>query len=166
MNIADILTPARALCNAPGTSKKRALESIADFISQDIPSLDANALFKQLICRERLGSTAIGHGIAIPHCRMEGCTQITGALVKLAQPVDFDAMDDKPVDLLFVLLVPEQACEEHLQILKGLAQLFNSADTRNALRQAGDSLTLYEIAINAQSGESYPLQHKAGRGIV
>lgn len=156
MDIADILTPERTLCNAPGTSKKRALEHVAEFICRDIPDLDAGSLFKQLICRERLGSTGIGHGIAIPHCRLDGCQHITGALVKLTDPVDFDAADNQPVDLLFVLLVPEQACDEHLQILKRLAELFNSASTRQAMRRAEGGLSLYDIACSAAGESSIP----------
>ena len=154
MDIADILTPSRTLCNTPGTSKKRALERVAEFICQDIPGLDAGVLFKQLICRERLGSTGIGHGIAIPHCRLDGCQQITGALVKLTDPVDFDAADNQPVDLLLVLLVPEQACDEHLLVLKRLAELFNSASTRKAMRRAEDSHSLYHIACSAADESS------------
>ena len=164
MGIVDILTPARTLCDAPGTSKKNALQRVADFVCQDIPSLDASALFTQLICRERLGSTGIGHGIAIPHCRLDGCAEITGALVRLAEAIDFDAIDNEPVDILFVLLVPEQACDEHLQILKRLAELFSSAGTRDALRQAKDSQALYNIACAAASTDSDTAQPPLQRG--
>lgn len=113
MTIARILSSSRTHCDTAASSKKRALEHIADFICQDMPDLDAGVLFKNLINRERLGSTGIGEGIAIPHCRMSNCPDITGALVRLAEPVDFDALDDEPVDLLFTLLVPEEACDEH-----------------------------------------------------
>lgn len=155
MRIADILTPARTLVGGTGSSKKRALENIADFIHEDLPALNANALFKSLINREKLGSTGIGHGIAIPHSRLADCPTITGALVHLAEPVDFDAVDDQPVDLLFVLLVPEEACDEHLQVLGRLASLLSNASTRAALRGARTSEALFQVAIeqDEQQGE-------------
>ena len=145
--IADILTPSRTLVGGAGTSKKRALEHVAEFIHQDMPSLEAGVLCKSRINREKLGSTGIGRGIAIPHCRMKLCHHITGALVRLSEPVDFDAMDDQAVDLMFVLLVPEEAREEHLQVLGRLAELFNDDDFRAALRAAEDSQALYERAV-------------------
>lgn len=161
MSITSILTPARTHCCVTGSSKKRVLEKIALLVSEDIPSLDAGALFKNLVCREKLGSTAIGHGIAIPHCRMSGCSAITGALIRLQQPIDFDAMDEQAVDLLFVLLVPEQACDEHLQTLGQLAQLFSRQEFRDALRAAPDNQALYQAAISfepiAQGSENSPL---------
>ena len=147
MSITSILTPARTHCCVTGSSKKRVLEKIALLVSEDIPSLDAGALFKNLVCREKLGSTAIGHGIAIPHCRMNSCSAITGALIRLEQAIDFDATDEQPVDLLFVLLVPEEACDEHLQTLGQLAQLFSRRDFRDALRAAPDNQSLYQAAI-------------------
>ena len=146
MSITSILTPSRTHAAVTGSSKKRVLEKIAQLVSDDIPSLNSGALFKNLIAREKLGSTAIGEGIAIPHCRMGMCEQITGALIRLREPIDFDAADDQQVDLLFVLLVPEQACDEHLQTLAELAGLFNREDFRLALRAAGDSQQLYEAA--------------------
>lgn len=147
MSITSILTPARTHCCVTGSSKKRVLENIAQLVSEDIPSLDASVLFKNLVGREKLGSTAIGHGIAIPHCRMSLCPDITGALIHLEQAVDFDAIDDQAVDLLFVLLVPEEACDEHLQTLGQLAQLFSRQEVRDALRAAPDDQALYDTAI-------------------
>lgn len=147
MPITDILTPSRTVIDAEASSKKRALEKVSSFISEDIPSLNASSLFKSLIAREKLGSTAIGQGIAIPHCRLQHCQHIAGALVRLTAPVDFDAMDEEPVDLLFVLLVPDEACEEHLQVLGQLARLFSDEDCRSALRSATSSEAMYEIAV-------------------
>ena len=94
--------------DAPGVSKKRLFETIARIISDDQPSLVYEEVFDQLIAREKLGSTGLGQGIAIPHCRVEHCPQPLGTLVTLEQPIDFDAPDDQPVDLLFALLVPER----------------------------------------------------------
>ncbi len=152
MSIAAILTPSRTYCAVTGSSKKRVLERISQLISEDLPALDYGTLFKNLIAREKLGSTAIGEGIAIPHCRMNMCEEVTGALIRLQEPVDFEAADDQLVDLLFVLLVPEQACDEHLQALAELAGLFNREDFRTALRAAGDSQQLYQAATNFAPG--------------
>ena len=162
MSIISILTPARTHCSVAGSSKKRVLENIAQLVSEDIPSLDASVLFKNLVGREKLGSTAIGHGIAIPHCRMSMCPEVTGALIHLEQAVDFEALDEQAVDLLFVLLVPEEACDEHLQTLGQLAQLFSRQEVRDALRAAPDNQTLYETAIRfAQTAEQQLSQDHA-----
>ena len=142
----DILTPARTLCHAPGSSKKKLFETIAGAIAEDQLSLTADEVFDQLIAREKLGSTGLGRGIAIPHCRVSNCTHPLGTLVTLAEPIDFDAPDDQPVDLLFVLLVPEEAHQQHLDILAGIARLFSQAEFCERLRSAGDSGELYAIA--------------------
>lgn len=148
MNIDTILSPSRTLCSATGSSKKRVLENIANFICEDVATLNANQLFDGLIARERLGSTGLGNGIAIPHCRNECCDSIIGSLVKLEEPVDFDAIDNQPVDLLFVLLVPEQANDEHLSALAKIAELFNDADFCQRLRSSQDSEQLYQLAVS------------------
>ena len=110
-------------------------------------TFDSKELFSALINREKLGSTGFGDGIAIPHCRLASCTQVTGALVRLANAVDFDAIDQQPVDLLFVLLVPLQATDEHLQILATLAGSFGQLEFRAGLREATDAAAMYKIAI-------------------
>lgn len=147
MQLDTILSPGRTLCGAPGISKKRTLENIAHFICEDIPTLDANDLFDNLVARERLGSTGLGQGIAIPHSRMKSCNKIIGSLIKLQRPVDFDAIDSEPVDLLFVLLVPEQATDEHLKVLSELAQRFSNAEFCNNLRQAENNEALFSAAM-------------------
>jgi PTS system nitrogen regulatory IIA component len=149
MNIADILSPDRTSCDAPGVSKKRLLEFIADFFSEHTDFIDANPLYQQLIERERLGSTGIGEGIAVPHCRLSGCPRITGILLKLNNPVDFDAIDGEPVDLIFALVVPDEQNDEHLQTLSSIAELLQSSDVREQLRNCSNSNTLYQIATSA-----------------
>ncbi|MFT5691914.1 MAG: PTS system nitrogen regulatory IIA component [Oceanicoccus sp.] len=147
IQINSILTPGRTLCGAPGNSKKRVIENVAGFICEDIPFLDTNELFDKLITREKLGSTGLGHGIAIPHCRVQNCTSIIGTLVKLENAIDFEAIDDESVDLLFILLVPEQAHDEHLQVLATLAEKFSDEDFCNRLRSTTNSESLYVAAI-------------------
>lgn len=142
----DILTPARTLCRAPGVSKKRLFETIAGVISEDQPALVYDEVFSLLIAREKLGSTGLGQGIAIPHCRVDACPEPLGTLVTLEQAIDFDAPDEQPVDLLFVLLVPGEAHQQHLDILANVARLFSQPDFCQQLRSAPDSEALFELA--------------------
>ena len=102
-----------------------------------------------LIAREKLGSTGLGQGIAIPHCRVGDCPEPLGTLISLEEPIPFDAPDDRAVDLLFVLLVPEEAHQQHLDILATVASLFSQADFCSRLRGARDDRTLYDIACSA-----------------
>lgn len=145
--LTEILTPGRTVCHAPGVSKKRLFETIAHIISEDQPSLSYDEVFAQLIAREKLGSTGLGQGIAIPHCRMDACPKPLGTLLTLDQPIDFDAPDEQPVDLLFVLLVPGEADQQHLDILANVARLFSQEGFCSKLRAATDQRQLYETAI-------------------
>ena len=147
MQIESLISPGRTLCGIEGGSKKRALELLANSIAQDIPEIDADELFRRLIGRERLGSTGIGHGVAIPHCRIDRCEAAVGALITLADPIDFDAIDSQPVDILFAMLVPEDAHDEHLQTLATLAGALNNPDYRQRLRKATSDEDLYQAAI-------------------
>jgi len=142
----EILTPARTACQVPGVSKKRLFETIARIISDDQPSLEYEEVFTHLIAREKLGSTGLGQGIAIPHCRLDSCPRPLGTLVTLEQGIDFDAPDERPVDLLFALLVPGEANQQHLDILASVARLFHQADFCRQLRAARDAQSLYELA--------------------
>lgn len=149
----QILTPGRSLVNVPGGSKKRVLEQIAHLIANDQPDYDAQIIFESLVAREKLGSTGFGNGIAIPHCRLTGCKTPLSAVMRLETPVDFDAIDGEPVDLLFVLLVPEQATDEHLELLRQIATILDRPEVRERLRQASDSATLYQTVVDAQNGQ-------------
>ena len=146
--ISQLLTPGRTACCVPGISKKRLLETIARIISEDQVSMPYNAVLSRLIAREKLGSTGLGQGIAIPHCRVDNCTHALGTLVTLEEAIDFDAPDGNPVDILFVLLVPEEAQQQHLDILAGIAGLFSQQSYCEQLRHAGDAATLYYTATN------------------
>ncbi len=146
MQIEELLTPGRTLCGIEGVSKKRALEILANTIAQDVPAIDADELFRRLIARERLGSTGIGHGIAIPHCRVEHCNGTLGALITLKHPIDFDAIDSEPVDILFAMLVPEDAHSEHLQTLAALAAKLSDSEFRARLRTADSDASLFAAA--------------------
>ncbi len=150
MRLENILNPNLILCQSPGVSKKRTLESIARFLAENVNGLDAEDIFMRLIQRERLGSTGIGNGIAIPHCRIPNCQEVVGALVSLDNPIDFEAIDDNPVDLIFVLLVPEESFNEHLETLATLAGLFNEDAFCQGLRHARSQQELFKAAIEYQ----------------
>lgn len=147
MQIQSLISPGRTLCGVEAGSKKRALELLANTIAQDIPDIDADELFRSLIGRERLGSTGIGHGIAIPHCRVDQCNGTVGALITLADPIDFDAIDSQPVDILFAMLVPQDAHTEHLQTLAALAEALNKSEYRQRLRAATSNEALFQAAL-------------------
>ena len=136
MGIADLLTPERVVCGATVTSKKRTLELLSSLLADVDPDLSENDIFNGLVARERLGSTGLGHGVAIPHGRFQHIEGAYGAVVKLNEPVDFDAIDGEPVDLVFALMVPEAATEVHLQLLSSLAEMFRNESVRSALREA------------------------------
>lgn len=120
----------------PASSKKRILEQAARLLAANVEEPAAEQIFERLLERERLGSTGLAGGVALPHARMPGISESRGAFLRLAEPVEFDALDGQPVDLVFALLVPEDATEEHLQLLARLAAMFNSEELRSRLREA------------------------------
>ncbi|WP_025856310.1 PTS IIA-like nitrogen regulatory protein PtsN [Pseudomonas sp. CHM02] len=153
IRLETILTPGRSLVNVPGGSKKRALEQIANLIGREVPELDTQAVYEALIAREKLGSTGFGNGIAIPHCRLRGCDTPVSALLHLDAPIDFDAIDGAPVDLLFVLLVPEAATDAHLELLRQIASMLDRKDVRDKLRSASSNEALYQVVLDEQNGQ-------------
>ncbi|PZQ43247.1 MAG: PTS fructose transporter subunit IIA, partial [Ectopseudomonas oleovorans] len=110
-------------------------------------------IFESLIAREKLGSTGFGNGIAIPHCRLAGCSAPISAVLHLETAVDFDAIDGVPVDLLFVLLVPEAATDAHLDLLRQIASMLDRQDVRERLRQAKSGEDLYQVVVDIQNGQ-------------
>lgn len=148
MQLVDIISPDRVVSNVQAKSKKRALEAISEVIALNPDtSMGANDIFDSLIARERLGTTAIGHGIAIPHGRIKESFETIGAFVQLKEGIDCDALDNQPVRLLFAVLVPEKTNEEHLELLARLAQMFTNADLREKLFAAQDNKTLYDLLV-------------------
>jgi len=145
MQLSELLTTDRVVCNLSTQSKKRALEEISELISRGESRVTINEVFDSLLARERLGGTGIGHGVAIPHGRLKNTDMTIGAFIKLENAVDFDAIDNQPVDLIFALLVPENSTQEHLQVLASIAGMFNDEQTRDKLRQADSAEQLYQI---------------------
>ena len=142
--VAKLLSPADVLLDLQVSSKKRLFEQVG-LLFENQHALARSVVFDSLFARERLGSTGLGQGVAIPHGRIKGLKEALGAFVRIAQPVPFDAPDGNPVTLVFVLLVPEKATEKHLQILSELAQMFSDKSLREAMRGAADAAALYEL---------------------
>ena len=142
--VAKLLTPTCIVLDLSVSSKKRLFEQIG-LLFENNNGLARNLVFDSLFARERLGSTGLGQGVAIPHGRIKGLKEALGAFIRLAQPVPFDAPDGKPVTLVFALLVPEQATEWHLQLLSELAQMFSDRALRDALASAPDAQALHKL---------------------
>lgn len=145
MQISEILTSDRILCNVDVSSKKAALEMLAALIAGASSSLSGPEVFYTLLSRERLGGTGLGNGIALPHGRMKNGLATIGAFIKLKQGVDYDAADEQPVDLIFALLVPEHSTDEHLQVLAQLAAKFNEPEFLTQLRREEANEAIYTL---------------------
>ena len=142
--LANLLTADQVVLGLDASSKKRVFEQ-AGILFESRLGLARSVIFDSLFARERLGSTGLGQGVAIPHGRIKGLKQAAGAFLRLAQPVPFDSPDGRPVDLLFVLLVPEQATEQHLQILSELAQRFSDRTFREKLASASEATDILAL---------------------
>lgn len=134
MQIVDILTPERTLCQVQVTNKEQVFKYVSQVLATGSHSLSSHEIFECLVEREQLGSTGLGKGIAIPHARVRQGEVSLAAFLQLNQGIEFDALDNKPVDLLFALVVPEQATQEHLELLAQLAAMFSDAHFREQLR--------------------------------
>ena len=145
MQLSEIINVNRIRNDIDVKSKKRALEELSNLIVQDQNQLDASDIFDSLISRERLGATGVGYGIAIPHGRIKNCQKITGAFIQLNNGVDFNTIDNQPVDIMFALIVPEESTDEHLQVLALLASMFNDENFRQKLHQSKSNEETYQL---------------------
>ena len=145
--IAPLLPEAYILLDVDAATKKRLFEQIAQLFEEHA-KLSAPAVLACLSARERLGSTGLGQGIAIPHGRLKGLKQAVGAFVRPRHPIPFDAPDGKPVTQVFVLLVPEQATDEHLQLLSELAEMFSAREFRDRIGAATDAAGVHGLFEN------------------
>jgi len=142
--VAKLLPLPNVLPDLAASSKKRLFEQIG-LLFENQNGIARGTVFESLFARERLGSTGLGQGVAIPHGRIKNLKEAVGAFVRLAQPVAFDAPDGKPVSLVFALLVPEHATEKHLEILSELAQMFSDRALREAMALAADAAALHQV---------------------
>ena len=142
--LTNILSVSQILLDLDVGSKKRVFEQAGALFEAHL-GLARSIIFDSLFAREKLGSTGLGQGVAIPHGRIKGLKHAAGAFMRLATPVPFDSPDGRPVNLLFILLVPEQATEEHLQILSELAQRFSDRNFRESLQSAADPAAIVTL---------------------
>jgi PTS system nitrogen regulatory IIA component len=145
MQPSDLLeTRSVSLANTAG-SKKRVLEEAAALLAAAFSDAEQESIYERLLERERLGSTGVGRGVALPHARIDGLTRAHGAFVQLAEGVDYDAIDGQPVDLVFALVVPQEATAEHLQLLAKLAALFSDDGLCARLRKGTSAKELLAV---------------------
>jgi PTS system nitrogen regulatory IIA component len=140
----------QALSEQSLLSKKRVFERAAEAMGGSL-NLSSETIYRALLAREKLGSTAIGEGIAIPHCRINDCAVPAGCLVTLQEPIDFGSADGQDVDIIFVLLVPEEATEAHLKLLAALARSFSNAEVRDRVRQTQDPEALKQLLVSGDA---------------
>lgn len=142
--LASILPPAQVLVSVDATSKKRAFEE-AGLLFENLHGLSRALVTDSLFSRERLGSTGLGHGVAIPHGRIKGLKAPMAAVFLLANPIGFDAPDEQAVQLMIFLLVPEAATQKHLEILSEIAELLSDASLREKLNSSTDAAHLHSL---------------------
>jgi PTS system nitrogen regulatory IIA component len=145
MHLIDLLAPSRVVAGASATSKKKLLDVLSGLLADGAGAPLERQVFDSLCGRERLGSTGLGQGVAIPHGRTAGLPSAVGAFVRLDEPLDFSAIDGRPVDLVFALAVPEHFTNQHLLLLSQLAEMFSDAGFTQQLREAPDSAALYRL---------------------
>ena len=140
----------QALSKQSLLSKKRVFERAAEAMGAAL-NLSSETIYRALLAREKLGSTAIGEGIAIPHCRINECSEAAGCLVTLQESIDYGSADGQDVDVIFVLLVPEEATEAHLKLLAALARSFSNAEVRDRVRQTQDPEALKQLLLSGDA---------------
>ena len=143
----QILAPERVRSNVPAGSRKRTLQVLGEVFADADPELSALSVFDRLVARERLGSTGLGEGCALPHARVPGLGRTLAAFLRLRAGVDFDSPDHEPVDLVFGLLVPEESTDEHLEILAAIAGVFSDARVRSSIRSVEEPTRIREVLV-------------------
>lgn len=144
MSISNILSLEHIQLDVRARCKREVLQVLAEQVAE-IADQDKQTIFDMLLDREKLGSTGVGDGVAIPHAKIDGLAKVTGALIRLEKPVDFDALDSNPVDLCFLLLAPSNATAAHLKALAKVARLLRDDETRDALRTADSAKSAHVI---------------------
>lgn len=144
MNIADIISKSAVLDHVQASGKRELIQSLAEKIS-DFSGLDERVIFDAVWERENLGSTGYGEGVAFPHARIEGLDKVCGMFARLDEPVDFDSLDNKPVDLVFLLISPENSGADHLTALAALSRILKTEGSCEKLRKARSIDEIYAI---------------------
>jgi PTS system nitrogen regulatory IIA component len=144
MPLSDIVAPNAVIPALKVNGKKQVLQELSARAAE-LSGLDSRIIFETLLQRERLGSTGIGHGIAIPHCKLSKLDRLFGVFARLDRAVDFESLDGQPVDLVFLLLAPEGAGADHLKALAQIARLLRDPETAGKLRQSRDAGSIYAV---------------------
>ncbi|KZL19371.1 Nitrogen regulatory protein [Pseudovibrio axinellae] len=150
MDLNELLRPEAVIANLKANSKKQALQELAERASEICGETERD-IFDTLLQRERLGSTGVGNGIAIPHGKIVNLDGLHGLFARLDKPIEFDSLDDQPVDLIFVLLAPEGAGADHLKALARVARLLRNNEIASKLRATTDATALYSILTHPQA---------------
>ena len=153
MDISDLILPESVVANLRVASKKQALQELAKKAAE-ITGQPERALFEVLMERERLGTTGVGHGIGIPHGKLPELDRLYGLFARLETPIDFDAIDDQPVDLIFVLLAPETAGADHLKALARVSRLFRDRAVCEKLRGTDSAEAIYALLTQSQASHA------------
>jgi nitrogen PTS system EIIA component len=153
MDISDLITPDRVVAHLKATSKKQALQELARRAAT-FTGLHERAIFEVLLERERLGTTGVGHGIAIPHGKLPSLDKLYGLFARLDAPIDFDAIDEQPVDLVFLLLAPESAGADHLKALARVSRLLRDRGFCEKLRGSSNSDALYALLTDSPASHA------------
>ena len=153
MDLGDLLTPQDIEPAMRASSKRQLLQDLSDRASRET-SIPARQIFETLLQRERLGSTGVGNGIAIPHGKLPGLPRICGLFVRLDRPIDFEALDDEPVDLVFLLLAPEGSGADHLKALARIARVMRQADIVDKLRNTADAAAIYTLLTESPASDA------------
>ncbi len=144
IELSDVLSPGAVVLDLKASSKRQVLRALAERVAE-AHALDARPVLEALLEREKLGTTGIGDRLAIPHAKLDGLDRLVGVFARLQTPVDFDALDDEPVDLVFLLLAPTGAAAEHLKALARVARIFRDDELCEALRQAPNPRVTYDL---------------------
>ena len=153
MLLEEIINPDAVLCNAHARSKKHCLEILSELLVRSQPDISADDIFGSLIERERLGCTSLDAGVAFPRCRVEGIDRCIAAMIKLSEPIDFDASDGEPVDLVFGLMVPKEVTDSHHADIAMITDRLSDAGLRRKLREATSSSALYKALIGGSGAD-------------
>ena len=154
MPVLEFLSPDSVVPSLRARAKKTMLQELSGYAARQLPALDEREVFETLLQRERLGSTGIGDGVAIPHGKLPGLDRLFGLVARLEKPVDFDALDGQPVDIAFLLLAPEGAGADHLKALAQVARLLREPGILDRIRAARDASALYALLTHTSASQA------------
>lgn len=157
MELSHLITPKAVLAHVRASSKKKVLQQLAEHAA-NLTGVQEKMILNALLEREKLGSTGVGHGVAIPHARLDTIDCVYGVFARLGEPVDFDSVDDYPVDLVFLLLAPKDTSVDHLKALHRVSRLLREKLLRTKLRGARDAGALYALLTNAEEQQNLSIE--------